>query len=205
MKECSLKFRFKENRSYITGTDIFNAVVCELSKLVNPNEVYLFHLEFHRLASRQCRLIYGEAEENISKPGSSFAKFQLETPHKQILGYITESGDEITERYKYEEDLIISLCTIEGNKISINALSPYSTVEVLVAMTKELHYHIFPPKNERWIFTRLQLNRLLSKHDANKLTVLLLKDFNGIFTKSSIHVNDELIGNIYFSLLSNLS
>jgi hypothetical protein len=67
-------------------------------------------------------------------------------------------------------------------------------------MTKQLHYALYPTA-DKWIFTRLDLDRLLQKGDEPSFRIEVEHNFNNRLTKSRISSGPEFIGHIYFTLI----
>lgn len=77
----------------------------------------------------------------------------------------------------------------------------YSAIEVAVSMAKQLHKALFPSKDAKWIFTRLELVRLLQDNDSSSLAIKHKHNFNNRLTKSEIFFHERSIGYIYFPLV----
>lgn len=159
-------------------------------------------LSIHSIATRQCQLILGDLGKNFSKPENLIADLTVETPEGSITALLVEIDQPVTERYPYNEDKITSICKITDQKIKINGDSGYTAIEVAVAMNKQLHNHLLPPKDQKWFFTRIDLAHPLQPEHSKNLAITFKHNFNNRLTKSEITSQDQLIGYIFFSLVS---
>ena len=114
-------------------------------------------------------------------------------------GYIVEENRIIKCRRPYNEEDLYKLLYFDRNKIKLSQGSPFSFIETIVAMTKNLHYTNFPTRG-KWLFTRLDLVQIPYKEINNGLCIELIQNLNNSLTKSEITCDNALIGSIYFSL-----
>jgi hypothetical protein len=202
MKTVSANFKFKGDRNYIHGTDMYNHTMEQLLKTHKLNTSNRVRLSIHSIASKQCQLILGEPGESFSKPSNLIADLVVETPEENIAAMVVEADQPVTERYPYDEAKIESLCKIIDQQIEIKENSGYTPIEVAVAMNKQLHNHLLPHKDGKWFFTRIDLDRPFKKEHSQNLTIILKHNFNDRLTKSELLFRGESIGNIFFSLVS---
>jgi hypothetical protein len=90
---------------------------------------------------------------------------------------------------------------VEDQRARISAPSGFSPIEELVSMTKLLHNRLLPSPGKRWIFSRIDLRRLLERTDAGNMQVILQQNLNNRVTKSRIVSGGNAIGDIFFSLV----
>ncbi len=201
MQKKDLKLVYKGERNYIHGTDKYEAIV-RFMKMAEPEAASgKFRIIFHKFIHHQCQLLYSEASESSRRPENFVAEFSFTTDTSLTIGWITETMIPIVERVPYPEEQIFEKCVIDGDKITIDSNTPFSEIEVLVAMTKRLHMIRYPSENAKWIFTRLDLDRVLEPGDASFMHVELIRNLNNRLTKSDIVSNGKLIGQIYFSMV----
>ncbi len=201
MKTIPLKFRFKGNRDYVHGTDVYNQTMDEIKAQCNCNELKALKFAIHHIASRHCDLLLGDAGEVLKKPDDIFVDLFINTDKGNLFAFLVETNKAVKDRYEYDENRIGVLCKIIGEKIIISGKSGYSSIETAVSMTKKLHYELFQVKHGKWFFTRLELKRLLENADSGKLAIVFKHNLDNRFTKSEIFSGKECIGHIYFSLV----
>lgn len=181
---------------------MYNHTMEQLGKRHEFSNFKRVKLSIHAIATRQCQLILGDPGENFSKPKNLIADLVVETPEGPIAALLVEIDQPVTERYPYNEEKIESLCEIAGQKIEIKEDSGYTAIEVAVAMNKQLHNHLLPPKDRKWFFTRIDLARPLQPEHSENLTIVFKHNFNDRLTKSELISRRKSIGNIFFSLVS---
>jgi hypothetical protein len=139
--------------------------------------------------------------EVIDKPDNVWAEFSLSSSQGPISGWMCETDRKVQCRYDYPEDRIENVSIVDQSKseISIRQDTGFSPIEVIVAMTKKLHYAVCPTKG-KWLFTKLELKQLLKAKDSSDMRIKLEHNFNNRLTKSSLISDANLIGHIYFSL-----
>lgn len=130
------------------------------------------------------------------------AEVRFISPISDVIGWLVETDEHVIDRIPYPEEDIVKQTSIEGNIITIEGEIRFTPIEILVAMTKHLHMVLYPIKTGKWIVTRLELNRLLTIYDASKFKVEIEKNLNNRLTKGSIHSGEEMLGYIYFSLVT---
>ncbi|MCI0732557.1 MAG: hypothetical protein L0Y38_01885 [Methylococcaceae bacterium] len=128
---------------------------------------------------------------------------QFSSDHKNYWSALVQPDNEANDftagRYEYDEDRIISLCSLEGSAIVLTSESSYTFIENIVAMNKHLHQCLFPDAGGKWFFTRADLD---SGCNARERIELRFKhNMNYRLTRSDILVNGKKLGDLYFSLV----
>lgn len=202
MQIHNITLPFKENRTYIQGPDLFNVlmdyfpeetltdITCTLHKLIKNNhgQMYISDSlqEFKNVAKGSSATIY------LNAAGTSYwiaFMFAEEMPVNSV-------------RLAYDENLLIRLCRIDDKKIELNEKSPYTFVETIVSMHKKLLQTLYPDAG-KWLFTKLVLTNHPRAQKA--ITITFSHNFNFKLVKSLIRVDDQPIGEIYFSLAESES
>lgn len=193
---CEL--RFKGDRRYLQGGDIYEAVCGALNRaaggLDNPGE-----LTFHRFATRQCD-VYLTQDENAVMPEDRVCDGIYRTSSGEWRLWLEETGRPVLENYAFDEQSICDASLISHEKsIRLERETGFSAIEIAVALTKHLHNTLFPLERQRWIFTKFEFARLLRPSDAARISVRLLMNLHNRITKSELCSGEEVVGYIYFS------
>ena len=191
-----LNFSFKGKRNYVHGTDICNTLMNLLKDdLLNVN----FDLSFHQMITSNIELVSIKPSEEKLK---FICKYINKNNERKIL-YGIENENDITSRYKYDEEKITSLSILNllKQEIILKAQSPFSYIEDIVALNKFLLENLFNKENSKWLFTRLQLMHI-PFNNIYPLKLILRANFNFKLTKTEIFCNNKSIGFIYFSLIN---
>jgi hypothetical protein len=202
METIPLSFRFKGERNYVHGTDMFTEFTRILSQANDLSLLTRFRMRIRRLVRNESSFVLGPQAEDAPIPESAAADIRADFPGKTLVGYLMEGTGPVTGRYPYDEDKVKALCTIADKSITIFDDPHYLPIEVMVAMNKILHYHLFPPKKGRWLFSQLDISRLPDRDEATKFSIEVVHNLNNMFTKSKITVDKNPLGFIYFSLES---
>jgi len=202
LHSVSLRLAYKGDRDYLHGTDIYNA----LTRIIgggNPGIVFnSIKMSFHKVTRNQCKLTYGDHSLLKQMPKDINVEVRFISPSSDTIGWLTETAEPVVDRIPYHEEDIVKKTSIDGKLIAINGEVKFTPIEILVAMTKHLHMMLYPVNVGRWFFTRLDLNRLLTISDASKLSLEIDKNLNNRLTKGSIHSGEEMLGHIYFSVVT---
>jgi len=201
MRSINLQLPYKGNRDYLQGTAMYDETV----RLITAEEPEVLtgtcRMAIHKIARNQCQLLYTSASDLPWRPENLIAEFNFDINSAHIIAWLIETREPVVQRVPYPEEQILKKCTIEGRKITINKDTPFSAIDVLVAMNKQLHRTCYPPEDGKWIFTRLETDRIFRPSDASGMQVELKQIFNNRMTKSAIVADGRSIGHIYFSLV----
>jgi hypothetical protein len=209
MQTLTCTLPFKGSRNYVTGADLaLAAQVAARDYDINALEGS-FQISFYQIINQQCRITLLKKEELVETQSSKPAVvFKFIYTGKELHGRIDTIDEPIIERLPYDEDLLINACQLnkEDGKDCVSIFSAvetkFTSFEVLVSMTKYLHQETLPIEAEskqQWIFTRLDLKRLLKLEDILPMKVELVQNMNQRLTRSRIQVNQQYMGDIYFS------
>lgn len=195
----SVELNFKGDRHYLHGTDVYEAAVSSLRGRW-PNIDGRCRFTFHRMTSRPLAAICEPFVQGATRPKDCVAEMHVTGGQDQASVWFAERNGDVAGRYPYDEDKVVADCAVEGNRIAIGDLPQAKPIEIVVAMTKRLHYSILLPEAGRWLFTRLDLNRLLQPRDLPGLTITLAAPVRSAITRSAIRAQSGDLGSIYFSV-----
>ena len=194
-----LQLCFKGERDYLQGADIYQAVVDAIrGELREP--VGGMRMAIRRFFGRQPDLLWMDSPEPSARPESAVVDYTVDLPARRSGGWLVESGRPVECRLLFDEARIALQCAYSDRRVGVAGELGFLPIEVLVAMTKQLHQRNLPAPTGRWIFTRIELKRLLRRSDASALSVTLEENLHNRLTRSSIVAGGEAIGSIYFSL-----
>lgn len=190
-----LQIEYKGNRSYLHGTDLFDALI-ELAHATCGEPWSSVRMSFYRPIT--C------AVEAIRLPPQSAANFhpaallELQINRQPVIWAVRERPDDQVEgRRPYDESLVTAGATFEGRSIIQQRPTPYTFIERLVALNKRLLDHSRQDAGVSWWFSRLELRQPPPK--APSLRLGIKTELASRLIKSSIDVDGERTGSIYFS------
>jgi hypothetical protein len=198
-----LNFKFKGDRKYVHGTDIFNYLLEEFSTIENIHNYSNLNLSIKKQIYNQCTLhIYKDLEDSfINKIKDASATLSLNLNSTKIYSYIEQTNEPIGNNYVYNEEEIINSTKIHIDSTFLIENNKFTNIENIVAMNKVLVSSKFKSEHQKWFFSKLELNKPIINLENNKFRIHLIKILAGKHAKSSIFYENNLIGNIFFSLV----
>lgn len=196
-----LVLSYKGSRNYLQGGDLYNAIASSFSQLYQGDSKTI-QLLFHRFARQQCDLYIVGAEEGILRPEECVCDGTVEGKSGKWIFWLLETGRPVTGRQPFDEDGISRNAIVSDKQVSLEERLEYSPIEIVVALTKHLHNLLYPLAGQRWIFSKLELSRLLAPEDNHRVRVKLLTNLHNRITKSEVWCGVELLGHIYFSAIA---
>jgi len=202
MKVVDLNLPYKGDRDYLHGTDMYAETVRVLNGVKPEALIGKCRMVIHNVAKRQCRLLYTFLSDTAKRPENIIAEFNFISDTGNLMAWLVETLEDITERIPYAESHITENCVLSEQSVKLICRSGFSAIEELVAMNKLLHVTRYPPGESRWYFTRMDLDRLLTANDVGNLQVKLQQNLNNRLTRSEVISHGQIIGHIYFSMVS---
>lgn len=187
----NFKFKFKGDRNYVHGSDIVN----ELLKNFKDQDLQSIDIRFNGITTSNMLLLPND-EDGEAKVNISWIEDGRDSQYKLV-----ETGDQVQERYQYNEKLISdnACLDLETKSAQLKVKTPYTFCENLIATNKFLLQSLYPEEVGKWYFTRIELDRIISDEEAFK--IILVKKLGFRLTKSEIYISNEKVGNIYFSMV----
>lgn len=199
--DTAVDIPFRDQRTYLHGTDIYRAIVSCLQPFLEP-AFDRFRLKFRTFAGRAVRIVAFRKEQRRGRleGAASFSLSSASDPSLTISGSILETGDPVRERAPSAEQDVIGRCSVVGDRASLRGPHGFSPIDALVFSTKALHQTRFPTRKGKWIFAALDTPRLLLPEDAEELEVSILSIVRDRFTECSVRARGHDLGTISFSI-----
>jgi len=201
-KAAELEFKFKGSRTYVHGTDIYNGIADFARNQFGLDELSDINYTLHRIMKTQLR-IEAFKNEKVRRRDDTCVDFQCRSGNDTWQFLLAENGKPVTGRYEYPEDDIVALCTCDLNakNISLTKATPFTDIEVIVAMNKGLVQQLFREAPGKWFFTKLEMNRFERKSQYANLTLTLVRNLGLKLTKTCVVMDGRELGHIYFSIV----
>lgn len=198
-KELLFDYQFKGSRTYVHGTDIYNSIV-DFLKRNNFSDIRSIDFSMHEIVSTNLYGILTNEEQFLEREHFSI-KFNFLLNQEKYKIALKENGEEISQRYNYQEDDIIapSIFNLNDKSISLNQPFGFTPIENIVALNKSLHYKLFGKSGGKWYFTRLQSVQGINEPNPSLIKLTLQRNFHLKLTKTEIHFDNSPLGFIYFS------
>ena len=197
-----VQFRFKGNRDYVHGTDQYREVARRL-EATGDSDVNTVRITFHGLNRHHCFFTLGALSGKSEKPESFVAEFTANIFDRQMIGWLVPTKRPVLDRYSYDESSILEQCEIVEDSAVLHSDPGFSSIETIVAITRQLHEVLYPEVEGKWFFSRLDLDALLPTDPVPPIEISLEQKIGSRLTKSSILFGNDRIGNIFFSLVKN--
>jgi hypothetical protein len=201
METFDLDFQYKADRTYVHGTDIFNSAAALITDRLGLGGFNDINMTLHRVIRNQLSAeVYPGLTHQRPADAAVAISFSDGTGQRHAV-FMKEAARKVTGRYEYDEDAIVDPAKIERDLriISLERPSPFTDIELIVALNKGLMKAIFPDAKGKWYFTRLQFDRYSRKTDYRVVSLQLVNHAGLKLTKSTVRIDGALRGHIYFS------
>ena len=201
MKTYPLNFRFKGNRDYVHGTDIYDNVnKCLIDELGLKN-ITKIDMTIHSVM-RSNLLMEIDKNVNVVRKENVSVILSFCSNGDNYVAQLSETGNNVIGRYEYKEEEISDACTTDTDKkeISLHSAVNFTDIEIYVDMNKALLNALYPDINGKWFLTRFQIDKYEERSTYNSISIVLKHNFNFKLTKSQIIKDGKEVGFIYFTL-----
>jgi len=199
--EKIIPFKFKGERTYVHGTDIYDRI---LSILEDYFEEYPSNItgSFHRLLSNDGIVRIYDDKERLDHE-ELYALFSVFVKDNYYNVAVLNKGTDIHASYAYDEAKVLENASLYGERITMSCKSDFTYIEQIVAMTKKLHLEIFPDANGRWLWTKFKIRKVIDPglYPGGVLSLTAERNLHYRLTQCSITLDAQRIGSIWFSLL----
>jgi hypothetical protein len=197
MRSIFSDLAFKGGRDYLHGTDTYEWISGLALNAGFKCETTSVELSFHRMFRHQ--LVFSGLNECGPQSTEAAVQAVLRGVDGEVVWNFYESERVPSRRVPYDEDLVGANCRVEGKRIKYLGGADFRPIEILVAITKVLHFEVFADRTVKWLFVRLELPRFLSEKDLEGLSVEMKQAIPKRFSKNEIRSDSGLSGAIYFS------
>ncbi len=201
MKKYSLEFCFKGSRTYVQGPDIFDAVLDIIKNDFDLFQITDIKYAAHDMLLSNANLIVTEqfSKDDFDTINSIITFKQGSTKYYAV---VFQNDNKIKCSNEYSEEIVRTQSIIKDKIITFENVLEHSITEITVSMNKYFLQET-ETKYGKWIVTKFEYPKLinLDKIKNKTLKLELTNNFNNKLTKSTIFVNDEAVGYLYFSLI----
>lgn len=199
--EETIHFKYKGNRDYVQGPDIYDAM---LGKTLEVFAAYPTQVKgsFNRLLKNNGIL---RIHESIDKTDNEklYAFFSITIGSDQYYAVLLDAGTKVSSSYNYDEEKVLENMVFQVDKVTMQIKSGFTYMEQIVAMTKKLHLLIYTEVKGKWLFTKINIRKYINPelYQNCHLAVKARKNFHYSLTQNLISVNGKEIGDIWFSMV----
>lgn len=197
-----LSLGFKGQRNYIQGGDIFNSLSDLAPHLTGDPDASIASLAFRTFARSGCFVVGERPSPDVKLIAQ--AQLAYHDPHdpdhlKTRDVWVVEGQEVITDRRAFDEEALLAPSVTDRDAMSckLPQRSVYTPIEDLIALTKHLHYALFPDINGKWLFAQIDLTHPL-RETYKQSEIILKKCVAGRFSVSEIVIDGQTIGMMRF-------
>jgi hypothetical protein len=194
--KTDLQLCFKGERTYLHGTDMFNAVCPTIEKWIGA-AVSDITMSFHRVIRNQPVL-----ELTSSASDRTAATVRFRAGDLDQIAHLKETDAVVSCRYPYDEDSIVAAAQLRGHEIRLERATGFTLVEEVVALNKGLATSVFRGAGGKWFLSRLVFDHYRMKRGDEPLKVVLSSSQTTRLTKSAVYLGDHACGFVMFTLVS---
>lgn len=197
MNDFLLDFKFKGDRNYVHGTDIYSKLMEHLS---GNFELHDIDLSFHEVITSNLKAKFFNSAAKGLIDGTPASFFKFTSGNERYTIQLVETGELITGSYEYDEDKIGegAIFYNEEKTIELNSLNGYTNVEQVVALNKSLLNKLFTDAG-KWYFTKIAIKKDINIERPGVIKIRLVNNIGSKITKSLIFFDGEEKGFIWFS------
>jgi hypothetical protein len=188
-----LRLKFKGERNYMHGSDIYNSLTTAAPALTADASAYISGITFRRFARKDCAIVTVAPSSNDA---IAEARLRVGDGREGSL-WVVELDVEAAGRYEFDEASIVDPAVIDKDCIGGPASARYSPVEVAIALTKELNYHKQPKPLGRWVFGQLALTRPFPT-EYSAMRVCLRASVGTRFSTNELQIDGTSVGIMRF-------
>ena len=186
-----IELKYKGNRTYLQGGDIFNAL---MESFLQIGDGFISRLVLKSFAINQIKVLHKAPDRDKGILGNGLWKY---TDGSEQRFWLQETEEPVTDSYSFNEDAITDEATLSGEAILLEMQNEYTLIENIIALTKRLNYLLSPDVRGKWLFGQIDLHRALPEYW--KLIEIERKICVGnSFSRNIIQIDGDVYGEIRF-------
>jgi len=197
LPKLSLDLPFRGDRNYVTGADVFDHLERELRQSHDLSAWSLSEIVFLHKTCNNINACFDDTKPESGLLGS----FRIISANRdrEMRGWLIDSGSTISRVLPFDEKALLrtSYFDIEMKKARIAVPSEYTSIQAIVAGTKELCESL-APEGGKWIFGSLRLEAALSTLHGWEISLSLTRMVMNRFASIEISSDTQPIGTIQF-------
>ena len=190
-KKIILKASLKGDRKYLHSTDIIIAILHLIGRVNN------FSFRMHKITSKKLYMHFVDNDE-LNEYRSQNVLVALMTcikDGKNITIVFTETNQQVTDRYPYNEKKVTSGYLIHDNTITQQSNNTGNFIERIVGLNKTLLNERV--ENNPWLFSRIDLQ--FAPFDCKLIEISYLREIGKHTYLSKLICDEKFTGKIFFS------
>ncbi len=187
------EFRFKGNRTYIHGTDLFQGV-CDF--MGSRSAGYLKEMSFRLFGDKQCAIQFSPPNSSEARVISQ-GRWHDTGAGSDVKFWVIEQGDPVENRYEFDEDALCAGASIDEDKIQHSCNPAFLLIENIVALTKLFHNSQLPLDSGKWVFGQIILQEPLPE-SCETIQIENYQNIKNRFSRNRVLLDGQQVGEIRF-------
>lgn len=195
-------FTFLDDRKYIHGSTLAYGLLDAIEHW-GIGSVDRIVASYHNMLNEHGRYDFFEdpMTKNLVEHGYC-STFNIYCHANTYLVGVKGNGKPVMDSIPYDEESMISSGEIVADEKSASILwyPDKPMLNVLIALNKKMLLTTLPSKGfKKWIISRFDLKwQLMNSTQNSLLKIKLIGNIRGLTTKSSVELNGQCVGDIYF-------
>lgn len=183
--------RFKGERSYIQGPDLFNAMQVAARERLGRS-AWVERAVIREMATGPVEV----AEGDVDAAKGVFDVREADERHRFSL--VDAVGDVQLAREPYDESMIVEGGRYSTDRGTFEGVMPHTVMEVVTSLAKTLHNRELPVSDAKWIWVGVALDRALPDV-ATKAEVVIRRRLGSRLTMSDLVIDGDAVGSMTFA------
>ena len=189
---------FRGTRNYVHSTTMYEQLIHGARSLGLQIGGPL-DMRVSQLIRKQPRFLF--TRDEIPGSAEQAAIISFHAGENRWSCVISERDENVEQSEIYNEGPIREKAVVEGPTIRLDGGVDAKPFEIVTSLTLQLHNALLSiPSDRKWYLARIQLERLLSDDDKERLRITLVKKSGIRLTRCVIASEDTAIGTIDFML-----
>jgi hypothetical protein len=201
----ALSLGFKGERTYIHGTDMLNATMQSVSSHIPHARIEKLDFKISAMTNQMLTCHWWPRSTPEALEGKVSASFTIQLDGIEYEGKLIQAEAYAETRRAYDELPILNQCvyTSADRSVTLRDMPEnFTQIEVLVSMNKALLLEeLSIPSSSQWVFCRWESSTWPLSENLSGVQLTLEQTLGTRLTRSSVKLNAEQIGTIYFSAL----
>lgn len=195
--KVQLEIGYKGSRTYLHGSDIFNALTQVAPTLGDDTSAFVEQLIFRRFARNGCDVTTERPEDAAAIVGQ--VSFRAPGRDASVAAWVVETDRAVAERRPFDEAQLLAKAVLDvaARSDRLPERSIYTPIEELIALTKQLNYAVCPLDKGQWVFGQLDLSAPLGA-DYKSMEIRVKTLLTGRFSINEVWVDGRAIGAMRF-------
>lgn len=193
---------YRGERDYIYGPDLFESAIEAIFNFFQIDRVLSVDFSSHGMTRFGMDFFLFESPQDEVRY-DFHSKLYFSHNGTKYYGYLVKNADLVIERIPYNEEEIVadSILTLDEKSISLKKMTSFKLTDNYTALTKYLHYKIFPRIEGKWIFVRVLFPEYYASMKYESIKVVNGRILGNKYTRNTLFLNEKKVGTINFALI----